>query len=98
MNKAAILRKANKLVKEIHSLYDQLDNAHQYFFDAHHDTFRVQLDCAIEDRDEIEYYYLAEGRLSDARSILKNLEDTYTWAKAVINLQSMLDLPKCIYG
>ena len=92
------VKNAAILCKKITDLYNKLNIDCEYFFNAHHDNLRVQMDCSWETLGDIEHY-LKINDLESANDEFKNLQDTLIYCEAVIKLQQQVnDLPKCIFG
>ena len=104
MNK--LLKQGSSLAAQIEMFYNKLDNECEYFFDAHHDDLRIQMDCAWQEVGELEVYSSNPknkyGKLTGkecALSCIDVLLDTLTYCEAVINLQEQSKcLPKSIFG
>lgn len=97
MTNKEILKTAKNLIQKINIEYNKLDG-NSFIFELFHDDISIQLDCSIQEFDELEEYI----KLKDKESInfcMQNLKDTLIYCKAVINLQNEADnLPKSIYG
>jgi hypothetical protein len=92
------VKNAAAIAKKITDLYNKLNLDCEYFFKAHHDNLRIQMDCAWEVVGEIDHY-LKVNDLESANDEFKSLEDTLIYCDAVIKLQEQTNnLPKCIFG
>lgn len=101
---------AIKLAQQIEKEYMKLTAEDTNFFDHHHDNLRIQMDCAWDEVEELKEYLKNKTKkygyqhhkptgAECADVCMRNLQDTLTYCKAVIDLQTQTNnLPKSIYG
>ena len=91
------LKEAKKLVALIRGEYNKI-NFEGVVSKAYHDDLSIQADCAEEEFEEmIEWYERGDSRCVEIS--LENLQKTYDYCKAVIDLQTAeANLPPSIFG
>jgi hypothetical protein len=104
------VKNAIKLADQIEKKYNELTADDPNFFDQHHDHLRIQMDCAWDEVAELEEYLKNPTKkygyqhhkptgAECAEVCMQNLQDTLTYCKAVIDLQTQTtNLPKSIFG
>ncbi len=91
------LKEAANLVSLIWEEYNKID-FEGVVSNGYHDDLRIQADCATMEYDEMEVYVEEKDKRCVEIS-LENLQKTYDYCKAVIELQTAeANLPPSVFG